>query len=111
MVMPVGDEARDPSNPWRVRVTEHSLQADATVVPEGPVRIAVEDQTERSFDLLVVRAGGTDAASDRNGPREDDIIGRIPPAGADRTRELIVALARGRYALVGDDGGDRKSVV
>ena len=63
------------------------LEVDAEALPHGLVRIAVVDRDPRDYDLIVRRAG------------RPGIVGRIPPAGADRAEELLLHLESDRYIL------------
>lgn len=92
--MPGRHRSTDPAAPLRVTSTAGGLQVDASSVPSGSVRIAVIDQDERDYDL-VLRAAD-----------DQDVLGRIPPASDDRGRELLTRLAPGRYVLAADAPGD-----
>ena len=85
--MPGRHRSTDPAAPLRVTSMDGGLQVDADAVPPGLVRIAVIDQDTREYDLILRREG------------RQEIVGRIPPAGADRGKELLFQLESGRYQL------------
>ena len=74
----------------RVTSMSHALQVDASVVPAGPLRVAVVDQDERRQDLLIRLDGG------------DRVLLRVAPGSTTKGRELTTYVEAGEYVVVAE---------